>query len=573
MDFETDPFRFERIPKPFAVECYSDAWTFYAWGDDCVNELMQHLDSVEEPLLIFAHNGGKFDFHFLHTFIDNPIKIINARIVECALGIHTLRDSFSIIPIPLKAFDKDDIDYDKMERHRRERYKDEILHYLHKDCTSLFALVSAFVEQFGTRLTVASTAMTEIKKLHTFNTLNTKGDAIFRQFYFGGRVQCFKSGIIDGPWHGYDVNSMYPKAMRDYKHPVNCSFSVTDTLPNGFDIPYFCHFRGRNNGALPTRIDDAEGGLTFDVTEGEFFACSHEIQVALKYDLIEIDEIVACYVADETISFGAYVDFWYDRKVTAKRNKDKIGELFAKFMLNSGYGKFGQNPENFADWLLWRDYGREDEIEAKGYAPVCEFPEFELWKRPAKINDSAFYDVSIAASITSAARAILLEGIQNAVDPVYCDTDSIICRSFNGAISDTTLGAWKHEFEAPRIAIAGKKMIAAYDPTKPLNSTMKSKHAPDRPINARAFDPSKAENPVKLVSKGGTLTLADILSVCRGQSVSVASAAPTFSLSRPTRFITRTFRQTAPLADHEQVKDDESVPDLTALPNVDSVEE
>lgn len=569
LDFETDPFKFERIPKPFAVECYCDDWTFVSWGDDCPERLMQHLDTITEPLLIFAHNGGKFDFHFLHPYLDNPIKIINARIVQSQLGIHTVRDSFSIIPIPLKAFDKDDIDYDKMERHRRERYKDEILLYLHKDCTSLFTLVSAFVAEFGTRLTVASTAMTEIKKLHTFNTMNMKGDAIFRPFYFGGRVQCFKSGIIDGPWKGYDVNSMYPKAMRDYKHPVNCSYSVDNQMPDTFDVPYFMHFRGRNYGALPTRIDDADGGLTFDVEKGEFFACSHEIEIALKYNLIEIDDIEVVYIADETTSFKEYVDFWYNRKVTAKKNKDKIGELFAKFMLNSGYGKFGQNPENFADWLLWRDYGREAEIEEKGYGPVCEFPDFELWKRPARITDSAFYDVSIAASITSAARAILLDGIQNAIDPIYCDTDSIICRSFGGHISDTELGAWKHEFDAPTAAIAGKKMLACYDPALPINNKYRSKNAPDRPINDAPFDPGRRENPIKLVSKGGTLTLPDILNICRGKRVSVASQAPTFSVSQAPRFISRTFRQTAGKSDKDDEIDLTDIGDLDTFDSVD----
>lgn len=562
IDFETDPFLHGRLPEPFAVEFYSDnpAHCFSMFGDDpvaLVSALLDHLNSLETPYVIYAHNGGKFDFHLIHIALENPVKIINARIVEAHLGIHIIRDSFSIIPVPLKAFKKDDIDYALMERSVRHKHRDKIMLYLHSDCMYLYELVVAFLEQFGNKLTVGSTAMAQLRKVHPFTSISEEGDAVFRQFYFGGRVQCFKTGILtDGPYHGYDVNSQYPKAMRDYVHPINCEFDVIDTLPDDYSQPFFLRFIGRNYGALPSRDDDADNGLTFDREQGEFFACSHELAIAEKYGLVEIDDVIDCYVSMQTIQFREFVDFWYVKKVSCKQQGDKIGELFAKFMLNSAYGKFGQNPANFADWLIWRNYGMEHEIEAKGYEHVSEFPDFELWKRPASITAGAFFDVSIAASITSAARSILLEGIQNAVDPIYCDTDSLICREFRGEISDTELGAWKHEFTAPSVIIARKKLYMAYDPALPWNYSGISKHVPDRAMNPLAFDRSKPENPIKIVSKGGNLTADQMLDLAKGEIVEFANPAPTFSLLREPTFQIRKF----------------SMPDLTEPEIPDSLE-
>ncbi|MDE2020898.1 MAG: hypothetical protein KGJ13_11230, partial [Patescibacteria group bacterium] len=199
IDFETDPFLYQRTPRPFACEFLSDEFCEVFWGDDCHEQLAKFLETLSEPFFIYAHNGGKFDFHFLHRWLENPIKVINSRIVSAKMGIHTFRDSYAILPVPLRAYEKDEIDYTKMERDRREIYKEEILRYLHTDCVSLLDLVSAFVERFGDKLTIGSTAISEIKKRHPFIRATEPYDSVFRKFYYGGRVHCFKQGIVKGP--------------------------------------------------------------------------------------------------------------------------------------------------------------------------------------------------------------------------------------------------------------------------------------------------------------------------------------------------------------------------------------
>lgn len=540
IDFETDPFKYGRIPRPFACEFHCDEKTEIFWGDNCVEQFISFIEAETTPYRIYAHNGGKFDFHFLHKYLDNPIKVINSRIVHSTIGIHTVRDSLAIIPVPLKRFfkgSKGEIDYRCMERPYREKHKQEILDYLHQDCVSLYKVVCAFIDRFGPKLTVGSTSMAELMQMHDFEIMTPEQDKVIRPFYYGGRVECFKSGIIEGPLLSLDVNSMYPAAMKNFRHPVSSSFHVLDKMPSGFDIPYFIEFTGTNNHALPV-IND-EHSLDFSVPYGRFQACSHELKVALDYGLVSIDKVHKVYMPTEWTSFKEFVDKFYGEKVASKIAGDELNEMFSKFMLNSAYGKFGSNPENFQDWYINRDFGNDLTLEANGYVLECEYDDFELWARPAAITDSAYFNVSIAASITSAARSILLEGLQQSSGIVYCDTDSIICTGFAGEISDTILGAWKLEKTAPRAAIAGKKLYALYDPvTLALPKTVYND-------TWKCHDDNPARKALKLSSKGGQINLDQIIAICDGETIRYENMAPTFSLHRETKFIARNFRMTA----------------------------
>lgn len=554
IDAETDPFKHGRIPEPFAWEFYSDEKTVVFWSSgshdkdadkcDCVTcQLIEFLENETVEYMLFAHNGGKFDFHFMHQHIENPIKIINSRIVSSKLGKHVLRDSLAIIPVPLARFfkgSKGDIDYRKMEREHREKYKQEILDYLHQDCLSLFKVVSAFVERFGPKLTVGSTAMGELVKRHNFEKMKPAEDAALRPFYYGGRVECFQHGIIEGregePLQMLDVNSEYPKAMKSFNHPLCANFHQMEEIPDDPDQPYFIEFTGYNTGALPSYAEN--GSLSFNKEYGTFQACSHEINVALKYGLIKIEKIHQVYAATSWGNFAQFVDDFYGEKVSAKINKDEVTEMFSKFMLNSAYGKFGSNPENFEDWYINRDFGNDATLIANGYTLKVEYEEFELWARPASNADNSYFNVATAASITSAARSILLEGLQHAVDPMYCDTDSILCRRFNGIVSETELGAFKLEKSAMRAAIGGKKLYVLYDP-----ETLKK---PRRVWNSefKEWDDNPERKPLKISSKGGSLTMDEIIKIAKGGRVYFENDAPTFSLHRETRFIHRNFQST-----------------------------
>lgn len=510
LDLETDPFKHGRLPQPFAAGFFDGETYQDFWGDDAVTQLLHFLFHYPQRLLIYAHNGGKFDFFYMFDALENPVKIINGRIVSAVVGKHEIRDSYAIIPVPLSAYKKDEIDYDIFERGERNKpqNKADILHYLAKDCEYLYEMVSAFADRFGRKLTIGGTAIGKLRELHQFARTNKTHDEKFRPFYFGGRVEAFRTGIIPGNWKIYDVNSMYPHVMRNCEHPTGMRFAnvanpklTPEGNMRGFGSrPYFVEIEGINRGALPVRTKD---GLDFNCERGIFLTMSHELKVALKHGMFTPTKIRAAYVPHQSISFGEYVDTYVREKIAAKQCGDKVAEIFAKLLLNSAYGKFGQNPENYFDYMIIRNLYElpQAEYEAGLWKLYELHDEFAIWRK--KSERESYFDVATAASITSASRAMLLDAIATAKNPIYCDTDSIICESFPGTVHESALGAWKCEGEADTLAIAGKKLYAAF----------------------------KNGECIKSANKGVRLSPAEIVKICRGRSVTWKNLAPSFSIA------------------------------------------
>mgnify|MGYP003385649621 CR=1 FL=1 len=513
IDFETDPFLYGRVPAPFAAGFYDGERYIHTWGPNCADELVRVLDTFTEPMIVYAHNGGKFDFHFLMKYISNPIKIIGSRIVSAKIGIHELRDSYAAVPVPLAAYEKTTIDYDKFEVENREAHKTEILNYLKDDCIFLHSLISGFIERFGTQLTIGGASIKQLRAMHPFDLQRESHDRRFRQFYFGGRVQCFEYGVLKRKVKIYDVNSMYPAVMRNAIHPTGKEYiTVRDSIMDKHgrivgisNAPfYFARVRATiAGGGLPVRT---KKGLDFHAKQGEFWTTSHEVKVLISRGLIKVEKVIEAHAPYETISFGDFVDKFSEEKINAKKRGDKAAELFAKLILNSSYGKTAQNSENYRDYCIMRG-----EIPAElEYQLDADHGEFQIWSKP--VTRHSYIDVAIGASITSASRAVLLEGLLSVKNPVYCDTDSIICESpGNLDIDATRLGAWKFEGEGDRIALAGKKLYAVFNGTEE----------------------------VKSASKGAVLNALEIERIAMGEQIQWKNMAPTFSLLNPPSFIDR----------------------------------
>lgn len=457
IDFETDPFKYGQNVAPFCCGYYDTEEYLHFWGDDCVTRLIDFL-KTKEKRIIYAHNGGKFDFFFMLDFVDEEIKIINGRIAKCTIldGLHEMRDSYLILPMPLKSHGKKSISYRKMRKEFREKYKKEILDYLYYDCFSLFDWVTSFIADYGNGLTLAGAAFKQLKKTE-YPVQNTYDDydSLFREFYFGGRVQCFEVGAFIGKFKYVDINSAYPYAMT-FKHWQGSMYSQVLCLPK--DPQYFAEIEAISLGALP--IKDESGRLIFpsDNVPRIYKVSGWEIQAGIETNTLTIKKVINCYKPLFTCDFKPYVNKFFQLKSEAEKNGDNTRRTFAKLMLNSAYGKFGQNGRDFEDFALCESGGYP---EGEGWVPYSRNEEsFSIYSKPAPVD--RFYNVATAASITGFVRAFLWRNICASSRPLYCDTDAIICESFSGEVGDK-LGQWDVEFEPTECYIAQKKMYALKD--------------------------------------------------------------------------------------------------------------
>lgn len=510
LDLETDPFKHGRLPMPFCAGFY-DGNTFSSWwrkrGTNmpilkaCVDYM-----NTREPGYVFIHNGGRFDLFYLMDYMSNDeLFILNNRIVRCYIGKQEIRDSFSIMPFALARYKKDEIDYNKMEAEVRDNHREEITSYLKGDCVYLHELCSRFVDRFGPKLTIGSTALHELKKVHKYKRLSTVEDKEIRsKFYYGGRVQCFEKGIISTDVKVYDVNSMYPYVMRNFLHPVGRPKFGGKKVTSKTQ---FITVEGKSNGAFPYRIKHQ--GICYPCGVGIFHVSIHEYKCAVDLNLFHPFRIIETVDFENTISFAQFVDMYYGEREKAKRNGDAITALFTKFVLNSAYGKFAQNPENAFEYAI-KPF---DVLLGENWLPsfIAEL-KYTIWKRPSPDADELRQNVATAASITGAARSVLMEAIAKAKRPIYCDTDSIICESLeNVPIHKTELGAWKKETEGSKVAIAGRKLYAVWD----------------------------GNDCVKIACKGVRITPNEMERVAKGEQVIYERDVPSFKWDGSHNFITR----------------------------------
>ncbi len=489
IDFETDPFKYGEKVFPFCAGIYNGENFQYIWGENCADILIKTLDSFP-PSVIYAHNGGKFDFHFLLKYFNGAIKLVKGRVLEAKRGNNLFRDSYGILPFPLSAYKKDEFDYSLMVKDKREEHKEDIIKYLKNDCIYLHELVTGFRNEFGDALTIGGASLKELRSICPIENISQSTDEFIRPFYMGGRVQCFETGILTGDFKIPDVNSMYPSVMKNFSHPIGSTYDNNNELTEFTD---FMELTCTSKGALPLRDD--YGRLTFPHTRARFLCTGHEVRAALDLNLISDMIIHSALTCDERGDFSAFVDKFYDLRVKASEENDLLRKIFYKYILNSAYGKTGQNPENFADYII-------DDIDVDHfdkYEPHNAGPEWIVWEKPTSLL--TYYNVGVAASITGAARSVLLRGIHAAKRPVYCDTDSLICEEFYGDLDEKRLGAWKIEASGTIVAIAGKKLYSVLD---------------------ASFDC------VKKAHKGLRISAGDILNVANGGHCEYAADAPIF---------------------------------------------
>lgn len=514
VDCETDPFLFGRVPKPFLWGAYNGE---QYWEFENAKELIEFLE--QRHCIAYAHNGGKFDWHFVLKFIPAfaEVLLINGRLSKFTIGGCEFRDSYNILPLPLSAYKKDDFEYWKLEEKHRKKYMQEIKKYMKNDCLYLFEIVQRFIADYGFNLTLAGAALKTWQRIADMKAPKETGKTgreyyeKLNHFYYGGRVQCFKTGIIETEFKVVDINSAYPWAMLK-NHPYGKMMYTEYEIPEKNVEQCFIQLKCISKGAFPLRKKN--GGLDFpsDDIAQNYFITGWEYIAALNHNAISEIEIIKVIRFTDTIEFSEYINHFYEMKAQAKRENDKAGYINSKLLMNSLYGKFGSNPENYKNNILVPPQHIES-AEEDGFKWCGEIGTWYIAEKPLEDDEMQYYDVAVAASITGCVRAYMFESMQKCKGLIYCDTDSIAAHDVGGLQLDgEKLGLWDVEADCDFGAVAGKKLYAFRD----KNGTWKK------------------------ANKGVRLEHSQIVDIARGATVIHANDAPTFSMKKNPHFIQRT---------------------------------
>jgi hypothetical protein len=291
-----------------------------------------------------------------------------------------------------------------------------------------------------------------------------------RESYYGGRVECWRIGRLPAnkTYYYLDVNSMYPYVMKSFSYPVELiGYRVKNTvqdIANEIEKGYGVIAKVRVKTDLPVFPYRTKSKLIFPIGEFTTTLCTPELKFGLEHNLIvEVKE--ASYYTVAPI-FADYVQFFYENRLVAKANKDKIHDLMYKLFLNGLYGKFGQLADNY-------EICGEDDINKIGveYEYNADTGEKRLIKtfggtRFEKVGEDESFNSfpAVAAHVTSQARQHLFKYIMQAgiKNVLYMDTDSMFVteegyKRCESILSGKILGAMKLEQSSNDLKINAPK--------------------------------------------------------------------------------------------------------------------
>ena len=192
---------------------------------------------------------------------------------------------------------------------------------------------------------------------------NAEAKLLERASYHGGQMSCFYYGYVspekdqfsNRPWssetlYHLDCRSLFPYCMSLAKYPV----SLQKYYQKG-TLALLEHYARSAGVIAEVELDTTE--LPFIVQHdkeiryatGKFWTtlCADELGRALEEGLIRRVGSMAVYQIGDL--FSGYVKHWYGEREKAKSENKPHREAFAKLMLNSLYGKFGQKSPRWID--------------------------------------------------------------------------------------------------------------------------------------------------------------------------------------------------------------------------------
>jgi hypothetical protein len=399
----------------------------------------------------FAHFGGRYDFNFLFDFIrkwnakiDCSFYCSGSLVIQMSLRYKNttikLCDSYRLFYMPANSdVSKTDnksglrslgktfgVQHQKTELDFTDiKYNLETLQYNEQDCRCLYEVIETFFEQTGLMSeTFATHALHIWRKDFLKQILWKPHDNVLefvRRSYHGGRVEVFKrtSELL---W-AYDVNSMYPYVMQS-PVPVRYAGESRKLHDNRYGfVEATIHTPEDYIPCLPVHLDK----LYFPCGTIRGVWTTDEIHRAVETGST-VQKVHRGYYFDTDTIFKEYVEKLYTLKKTATSEATR---MIAKGLLNSLYGKFGQNPTKKI-YCLERNApnGSYPIMDPNGYPSGFAYYE--------RTSHSAYLLPHLASAVTSKARIHLLSRLD--ANAYYCDTDSVFTSSWFPTSKE--LGEW-----------------------------------------------------------------------------------------------------------------------------------
>ncbi len=479
----------------FGWACYTRRYRGQTWGEPTwcrftttsgfVRWLAQYI-KPKRKLYLFAHNTG-FDFTVLKGFdwirrtgwkstgriVDDPPTVLRFRRDSTTL---CFLDTLNYFRMPLKevgAF----VGTSKLDMPVGSENLEAWDVYCKADVQILVDAMQAFWRmvydnELGSfTYTMASQAFAAFR--HRFMNVgvfiddNVFANELSRKAYVGGRTECFRLGRIEEPLHCVDINSQYPYVMSNTEVPTRLLTTLSNTDIR--DLKEACaSYAVVAEVTITTEIarypKKIPGWTIFPVGTFQTSLNTPELLLALQNG--EVAEVHSMAVYDKAILFKEYVDFFYNKRLDAReQGLDVLSGLY-KLMMNSLYGKFGQNGRKYE--LVWGvsndDIRTWAEWDVDGQT-LHKYRQFAgLVEELQKEAESRESFPAIAGHIASAARVLLLSFIHKsgALNTVYCDTDSLFVTNtgldnLETSMDETKLGYLKKEWSSTDVTIHGVK--------------------------------------------------------------------------------------------------------------------
>jgi len=355
--------------------------------EDFLYDLLQSRQNFSaNPIFIFAHNGGGFDFHF---FLDELLKIpdmmvnvsscleINGSIIEIRFNVKTtrvingnknktiyrkfiLKDSLPIFAhIGLGTLttdfkvehEKGEVPHHKINSKNFYEYEEKVVPYLTNDVLGLREVLFKYrdinIQKWGIDPLTCATAASFSRQIffkHAYNIerfplyrLHDSLDTIIRLAYYGGRVECGSIGLMpEGQYYYYDYTSLYPSCMEKGL-PYGIPMYVKEFTEEFYGV---CHCRVvfTDTDVIPILPIRSDSGLIFPYfekpTEGYWW--SSEIRLAIKHGYQV--EFIEGWHWTKAQYYKELTQELFEMKLEATENNDKGLKRIAKILINSSYG-------------------------------------------------------------------------------------------------------------------------------------------------------------------------------------------------------------------------------------------